>query len=56
MDYIHKWAPSEECTPSGKMLFVCKKCGLRDVAPVKAVFERRRCIPNGVGVEQNKEE
>ena len=43
VSYKHDWDPSEYRSVSGKMLFVCKKCGLFNTAPVKEEFEHHPC-------------
>jgi hypothetical protein len=39
----HEWELSEKTTPSGKVLWECKRCGLSDPAPVKPEYERTKC-------------
>lgn len=41
--HVHDWKLSDKTTPSGKLLYVCRNCGIEDPAPVKSMYEYRPC-------------
>ena len=43
VSYRHDWVTSDESSPSGKIIFVCRRCGIKDVSPVKEEYETRLC-------------